>query len=98
MTNAGMEDIADYRDIESLNMHKERLEAGYSEKDIMTSLKAKSRDNARTPMQWDDSENAGFTTGTPWLKVNANYKQINAASQVNNLRIRCSASTAGWWR
>ena len=84
MTNAGMEDIADYRDIESLNMHKERLEAGYSEKDIMTSLKAKSRDNARTPMQWDDSENAGFTTGTPWLKVNPNYKQINAASQVND--------------
>ena len=84
MTNAGMEDIADYRDIESLNMHKERLESGYPEKDIMASLKAKSRDNARTPMQWDDSENAGFTTGTPWLKVNPNYKQINAASQVND--------------
>ena len=84
MTNAGMEDIADYRDIESINMHKERLESGYPEKDIMASLKAKSRDNARTPMQWDDSENAGFTTGTPWLKVNPNYKQINAASQVND--------------
>ena len=84
MTNAGMEDIADYRDIESLNMHKERLEAGYREADIMASLRAKSRDNARTPMQWDDSENAGFTTGTPWLKVNPNYKQINAASQVND--------------
>ena len=84
MTNAGMENIADYRDIESLNMHKERLEAGYTEADIMASLKAKSRDNARTPMQWDDSENAGFTTGTPWLKVNANYKQINAASQVED--------------
>ena len=84
MTNAGMGDIADYRDIESINMHKERLESAYPEKDIMASLKAKSRDNARTPMQWDDSENAGFTTGTPWLKVNPNYKQINAASQVND--------------
>ena len=72
----------EYRDIETLNMYKERMEAGYSEAEVMESLYAKSRDNARTPMQWDDSENAGFTTGTPWLKVNPNYKEINAASQV----------------
>ena len=50
----------------------------------MASLMAKSRDNARTPMQWDDSENAGFTTGTPWLKVNPNYREINAAAQTDD--------------
>ena len=65
-------------------MYHERLEAGYPESDILASLMAKSRDNARTPMQWNDSENAGFTTGTPWLKVNPNYREINAASQVND--------------
>ena len=47
-------------------------------------MKTKSRDNARTPMQWDDSENAGFTTGTPWLGVNANYTRINMAAQMND--------------
>ena len=84
MTNAGMADISDYRDIESVNLHRERLEAGYAEADVMASLMAKSRDNARTPMQWDDSGNAGFTTGTPWLKVNPNYQEINAAVQVGD--------------
>src|SRR5699024_12050590 len=49
---------------------------------LMKSLHAKSRDNARTPMQWDDTPNAGFTTGTPWLMVNPNYKEINAARAV----------------
>lgn len=81
MTNVKFE-MEDYRDIESLNMYKERTEAGYTEEEIMTSLYAKSRDNARTPMQWDDSANGGFTTGTPWIKVNPNYTEINAASQV----------------
>lgn len=74
----------EYRDIETLNMYKERLDTGYSETEVMESLYAKSRDNARTPMQWDDSENAGFTTGTPWLKVNPNYREINAAAQVGS--------------
>ena len=83
MTNVKY-DIEDYRDVEIINMYNERLEKGYSKKGIMRSIYAKGRDNARTPMQWDDSENAGFTTGTPWLRVNDNYKQINAKSQVDD--------------
>src|SRR5699024_8600398 len=66
MTNVKF-DFADYRDIETVNMHRERLEKGYTEEEIMESIYAKSRDNARTTMQWDDTENAGFTTGTPWI-------------------------------
>lgn len=83
MTNAPYE-IEDYRDIETLNMYKERLAAGYTKEEIMHSLHVKSRDNARTPMQWDLSANAGFTTGEPWIKVNPNYTTINAASQVED--------------
>lgn len=81
MTNVRY-NIEDYRDIETVNVYKERTEGGYSHDDVMTSIYAKSRDNARTPMHWDASENAGFTTGTPWLKVNPNYVTINAADQV----------------
>ena len=83
MTNVQYE-IEDYRDIETLNMYRERLDKGYAKEEIMHSIHAKGRDNARTPMQWDDTENAGFTTGTPWIKVNPNYKEINAKSQVND--------------
>ena len=83
MTNVKYK-IEDYKDIETLNMHKERLHKGYTEAEIMKSIYAKSRDNARTPMQWDDTDNAGFTTGTPWIKVSPNYKMINAQSQVND--------------
>lgn len=78
MTNVRFDDINEYNDIESLNMYKDRLSKGYSHNEIMESIYAKGRDNARTPMQWDDSENAGFTTGTPWLAVNKNYDKINA--------------------
>lgn len=78
MTNVRFDDINDYNDIESLNMYNDRLSKGYSHNEIMESIYAKGRDNARTPMQWDDSENAGFTTGTPWLAVNKNYDKINA--------------------
>ena len=78
MTNIRLP-IEDYRDLESLNAYRERTEAGYPVEDVMASLYARSRDNARTPMQWDDSPNAGFTTGEPWLRVNPNYRQINAA-------------------
>lgn len=78
MTNVRFDTIKEYQDIETLNMYKERRERGYNEKDIMESIYAKSRDNARTPMQWDGSRNAGFTTGTPWLGVNPNYTEINA--------------------
>ena len=75
--------IDDYRDIETLNMYRERLDKGYAKDDIMASVYAKGRDNARTPMQWDDSENAGFTEKTPWIKVNPNYKKINAKQQLS---------------
>lgn len=81
MTNVVYEDISDYQDIETRNMYRERLGLGYKKDEIMKSIYAKSRDNARTPMQWDDSINAGFTDGIPWIKINENYKTINAESQ-----------------
>ena len=81
MTNVKFPDISSYEDIETLNMYRERLEAGYDKEDIMRSIYAKSRDNARTPMQWSGDENAGFTTGTPWIALNPNYKEINADSE-----------------
>lgn len=84
MTNVRFDSIEQYQDIEIRNMYRERLEKGYAEKDIMESIYAKGRDNARTPMQWDDTENAGFTTGTPWLGVNPNYTEINARSQLHD--------------
>ena len=77
-------DITNYRDIETINMIKERRAAGYSEEEIMRSLHAKSRDNGRGPMQWDASANAGFTTGEPWIRVNPNYVTVNAADQVKD--------------
>ncbi len=76
-TNAYMNDIQDYNDVETLNKYKELEALGYDEKTIMSMIKRTSRDNARVPMQWDSSENAGFTTGTPWLKTNRNYKEVN---------------------
>lgn len=83
MTNAAYE-IEEYRDIETLNLYKERLERGYKKEDIMDSIHAKSRDNARTPMQWNDGENAGFTDGSPWMRINPNYKEINASQQIED--------------
>ncbi len=80
MTNVAFESIDDYRDVETLNMYKEMVnEKGVDPEDMLKILHAKSRDNARTPMQWDDSDQAGFTAGTPWIKVNPNYKEINVA-------------------
>ena len=85
MTNAYMENIADYRDIESLNAYKElTTKENIPAETVMGYIKAVGRDNARTPMQWDASDNGGFTSGTPWLQVNKNYKTINAAAQVND--------------
>ena len=83
MTNVKF-DIEDYRDIELLNLYKERISQGYDELDVMRSIYAKGRDNARTPMQWDESKNAGFTTGTPWLRCNPNYTIINAEEALTN--------------
>lgn len=83
MTNVKY-DIEDYRDVEIHNMYNERIAAGYTKEEVMRSIYAKGRDNARTPMQWNDMENAGFTDGTPWIKVNDNYNEINAKAQVND--------------
>ena len=85
MCNAYFDNLEDYRDIESINAYHELTEqCGVSHEEMMGYLKRISRDNARTPMQWDDSKNAGFTTGTPWLKVNSNYPEVNAKAQVND--------------
>lgn len=80
MTNVKY-DISQYKDIELLNMYRERREKGYSHEEIMESIYAKGRDNARTPMQWSAEENAGFTEGTPWIDVNPNYTVINAEAE-----------------
>ena len=78
MTNVAFETIDDYRDIQTLNLYREMVdEKGLSPEELMPIFHAKSRDNARTPMQWDAGPNAGFTTGTPWIKVNPNYMEIN---------------------
>ncbi|WP_312104567.1 alpha-glucosidase, partial [Lachnoclostridium sp.] len=84
MTNIKFDDINQYKDIETLNMYKERLKKGYKHEDIMESIYAKGRDNSRTPMQWTDEKNGGFTTGTPWIEVNQNFTEINAEEQVSN--------------
>jgi oligo-1,6-glucosidase len=81
MTNAPFAGIEDFRDVESLNHYAEAVASGADPEAVLDSLRAAGRDNARTPMQWDDSEHAGFTTGTPWLPVNPNHAQINAAAQ-----------------
>ena len=78
MTNVKFESISDYRDIETLNMYKEQAERGTDPRVLLQKIHAQSRDNARTPVQWDAGENAGFTRGKPWVKVNPNYKDINA--------------------
>jgi oligo-1,6-glucosidase len=78
MTNSSFADISDYRDIESLNHHAEAMSLGMEAELVMTGLAARSRDNARTPMQWDASPHAGFTDGVPWLPITANHDIINA--------------------
>ena len=82
MTNAPFAGIDDFRDLESINAYAELVEAGRSPEDVLVALRAMSRDNARTPMQWDASPQAGFTTGEPWIAVNPNHGEINAAAAV----------------
>ncbi|MEW1746948.1 glycoside hydrolase family 13 protein [Lactobacillus gasseri] len=77
MTNCPVKSIDEVEDIESINMYHERLEQGYKRADLINSINVKGRDNARRPMQWSNEENAGFTSGNPWLKVNPNYQKIN---------------------
>ncbi|NHM32426.1 alpha-glucosidase [Neobacillus terrae] len=78
MTNVHFTDLSFYRDIETYQMYRERLQKGYTEEQIFASIHAKGRDNARTPMQWNSSPMAGFTEGTPWISLNPNYVDINA--------------------
>lgn len=78
MTNPKFNRIEDYRDVESLNMYRIMKENGHSEEEIIEILKQKSRDNSRTPVQWNNQEHGGFTTGTPWINTASNYKEINA--------------------
>lgn len=83
MTNVPFASVDEFKDIESINAYHEYVESGLiSKEDMMRYLCYKSRDNARTPMQWNDQKNAGFTTGTPWIKVNPNYVEINAEEEV----------------
>ncbi|HLX91795.1 MAG TPA: alpha-glucosidase [Puia sp.] len=81
MTNIRFDSIGDYRDVQTLNAYQHELKTGGNLKKFMTFQASVSRDNGRTPFQWDSSPNAGFTTGTPWIKVNPNYKAINAESE-----------------
>ncbi len=86
MTNMTFTSVSDCRDVEEINAYRQYVEEHnmISAEEMLKCFSAIARDNARTPMQWDSSENAGFTTGTPWIKVNPNYKDINAASQTDD--------------
>ena len=84
MINANYDQLEDYRDVSTLEKIKRLKEENYPDELIKRYINVTSRDNARTPMQWNDEENAGFTTGTPWIKVNQNYQYINVKNQVED--------------
>ncbi|CSI59250.1 trehalose-6-phosphate hydrolase [Vibrio cholerae] len=85
MTNPGFTSIKQYRDVESINIHQIMVQQqGVSESDMLAILAQKSRDNSRTPMQWDASLNAGFTRGEPWIEVAHNYPEINAQAALED--------------
>lgn len=84
MTNPHYTSIDQYRDVESLNYYRILMENGKTSEEALQILAERSRDNSRTPMQWDDSHAAGFTTGTPWIDPPENYRQINVAAQMND--------------
>ena len=84
MENVNFTSMEQIDDISTRDQYKVAIEAGLSPKEAFAAVKHYSRDNSRTPFQWDDSKNAGFTTGTPWLMVSPDYKRINAASQIND--------------
>lgn len=83
MVNPEYDSMADYVDVESINAYQMLLDQGKSPEQAFKITQAKSRDNSRTPMQWDASENAGFSTGTPWLKAGKSYKDINVENEIN---------------
>ena len=82
MMNCDFNDMSEIRDVESINKFAELLKKGKTQDEAWNTILAGSRDNSRTPMCWDDSENAGFTTGTPWIRVNGDYKECNAAAEI----------------
>lgn len=82
MIDSDYDSMADYVDVESLNAYQMLLEEGKSQQEAFQIIQAKSRDNSRIPMQWDASENAGFSTGTPWLKAGKSYKDINVENEI----------------
>ncbi|MFD6418879.1 alpha-glucosidase [Streptomyces sp. NPDC060194] len=84
MANAPFASIDDFRDIETLNHHRDEMADGADEAELLDALRAVSRDNARTPVQWDATAHAGFTTGTPWLGVNPDHTEVNAAAQLDD--------------
>ena len=84
MINTVFNSLSEFQDVKSINEGKEKLEAGICEKTVLKILSNTSRDNARTPMQWDNTLNGGFTIGKPWIKVNENYKEINVQNQIND--------------
>ncbi|MDQ0151040.1 alpha,alpha-phosphotrehalase [Eubacterium multiforme] len=84
MTNPKFESIDDYRDVESINAYNELKNKGCCEKEILNILKEKSRDNSRTPVQWDESENSGFTKGISWIDLSKNYKEINVDNNIKD--------------
>ena len=84
MTNAPFATIEDFRDIESVNHYTQAVAGGESPEAVLTALRARGRDNARTPMQWDATPNAGFTTGEPWIAVNPNHVEVNAEAQADD--------------
>ena len=84
MTNPYFDEIDKYKDVESHNIYKIKEKEGLKKEQILEILMQKSRDNSRTPMQWDDTENAGFTTGKPWIGIPENYKEINAKAAVED--------------
>ena len=84
MQNAVWNDVKEYNDINTIDQYNLAISAGLSDKEALAVCSKMSRDNARTPVQWSDSDKAGFTTGTPWLKVNSNYKDINVQNQEND--------------
>ncbi|MNW58149.1 Oligo-1,6-glucosidase [compost metagenome] len=84
MTNAPFAAVEDLRDIESLNHYREAVATGQDSEEVMTAIRHIGRDNARTPVQWDDGPQAGFTTGTPWIGVNPNHSWLNATAQYDD--------------
>ena len=84
MTNVKFDSIYDYNDVKGINIYKEKLAEGLTKEEALKYVWAVSRDNSRTPMQWDDSINSGFTEGKPWINVNENYKNINVQAQLKD--------------